>query len=105
MTTLMSCSISRMAICVPCGWREQLVEFFGFARIEAGGRLVKAEQLRIGAHGARDLEPALGAIGEIARRIVGAIGQADAVEPEFARVRSPRARPACSRAPNMPATV
>ena len=51
---------------------QQLVELGALARIEAGRRLVEAEQHRIGAHGARDLEPALGAIGQVAGRIVGA---------------------------------
>ena len=60
---------------------QQRVELGAFARIEAGGRLVEAEQHRIGAHGARDLEPALRAIGQVAGRIVGALDQADPVEP------------------------
>ena len=60
---------------------QELVELGALARIEAGGRLVEAEQHRIGAHGAGDLEPALRAVGQLAGRIVGALDQADAVEP------------------------
>ena len=62
---------------------QERVEIGRFARIEAGGRLVEAEQHRIGAHGAGDLEPALGAVGQLAGRIVGAVDQADLVEPVF----------------------
>ena len=52
---------------------QQLVQLGGFARVEAGGRLVEAEQRRVGAHGAGDLQPALGAIGQVAGRVVGAV--------------------------------
>ena len=82
MTTLMSCSISRMPM--PCSLRidrKQLVELVGFARIEAGGGFVEAEEHGLGAHGAGDLEPALCAIGEVAGGIIGAVDQADLVEP------------------------
>ena len=47
---------------------EELVELGALARIEAGRRLVEAEQERLGAHGARDLEPPLSAIGQLAGR-------------------------------------
>ena len=60
---------------------QQRVELGAFARIEAGRRLVEAEQHRIGAHGARDLQPPLRAIGQVAGRIVGARQQPDALEP------------------------
>ena len=69
----MSCSIS--SIETSCSSRiaqDQVVELGAFARIEAGRRLVEAEQHRVGAHGARDLEPPLVAIGQVAGRIVGA---------------------------------
>ena len=69
---------------MPCSSRialQERVEFGAFAAVEAGGRLVEAQQHRIGAHRAHDLEPALRAIGKRAGRIVGALGQADAVEP------------------------
>ena len=62
---------------------EQNVQIGRFARVEAGGGFVEAEQHRIGAHRARDFEPALRAIGQFAGRIVGAIEQADLVEPVF----------------------
>ena len=62
---------------------EQRVQIGRFARVEAGGGLVEAEQHRIGAHRARDLEPALRAVGQFAGRIVGAVDEADLVEPVF----------------------
>ena len=52
---------------------QQFVELGAFARVEAGRRLVEAEQHRVGAHGARDFEPALRAVGQVAGRIVGAV--------------------------------
>ena len=61
--------------------RSSCVELGGFARIEAGGRLVEAEEERLGAHGAGDLEPALGAIGQVAGRVVGALDEVDLLEP------------------------
>ncbi len=60
---------------------QQRVELEALARVEAGGRLVEAEQHRIGAHRARDFEPALVAIGQVAGGIVGAVDQVDLVEP------------------------
>ena len=60
---------------------QERVEIGRFARVEAGGRLVEAEQNRIGAHGARDLEAALVAVRQVARRLVGAVGEADALDP------------------------
>ncbi len=58
---------------------EQRRQFLALARIEPGGRLVEAQQHRIGAHGARDLQPPLRAIGQRAGRIVGTRNQADVV--------------------------
>ena len=52
-----------------------------FARVQAGRRLVEAEQLRVGAHGAGDLQPALRAVGEVGGRIVGAVDEADLLQP------------------------
>ena len=72
--------------------QQQLVELGAFARIEAGGRLVEAEQHRVGAHGARDLEPPLRAVGQVAGRIVGALDQADRGRASRAPCRSPRVR-------------
>src|SRR5215468_1459815 len=56
-------------------------EFGALIRIEAGGRLVEAKQHRVRAHGARDLQPALAAIGQFAGRIVGTVGKGGAVQP------------------------
>ena len=81
-----------------------------FARIEAGGRLVEAEQHRVGAHRARDLEAALRAVGQVAGRIVGAV-DADGSFPASSAPSRPRSsrrgrrdaartrRAACSRTP------
>ena len=93
MTTLMSCSISRMPM--PNSSRiarSSCRELGGLARIEPGGRLVEAEQHGLGAHRARDLEPALLAVGQTAGGPVGMLGEAGAVEPARARARPPRAR-------------
>ena len=65
---------------MPCSSRierRSWLSSVAFARVEAGGRLVEAEQHRIGAHGAGDLEPPLGAVGQVAGRIVGAVDEAD----------------------------
>jgi hypothetical protein len=72
----MSCSISRMRAAAVRGSAQQRGELLGLARVEAGGRLVEAEQHRVGAHGARDLEPPLLAIGQGAGGVVGALDQA-----------------------------
>src|SRR5262249_14949428 len=53
------------------------------AHIEPGGGLVEAQQHRFGAHGARDLDAPLLAIGQVAGRIVRAAREADAVDPVF----------------------
>ena len=73
MTTLMSCSISSIGRCPArrgCASSRSLSSPT-FARVEAGRRLVEAQQHRAGAHGARDLQPALRAIGQRAGRLVG----------------------------------
>ena len=62
---------------------QQLVEFFRLARVETGRRLVEAEEPRLGAHGTRDLEAALVAIGQVARRVIGAVDQAHLLEPRL----------------------
>ena len=62
---------------------EQRVERQRFPRIEAGRRLVEAQQFRPGAHGARDLQPALRAIGQVAGRVVGAVDQLRLFQPEL----------------------
>ena len=98
MTTDMSCSISRIEVpVVVLDVVEQRVERRRFARVEAGGRLVEAEQLRPGAHGARDLEPALRAIGQVAGRIVGAIDQIGLLQPVPGKLDRFRRRPCGSR--------
>ena len=69
---------------MPCSSRrvrKKRVEFGAFAIVQPGSRLVEAQQHRVGAHGAGDFEPPLRAVGEGARRIVGAVGKADAIEP------------------------
>jgi hypothetical protein len=60
---------------------EQGVEVGRFTRVEPRRRLVEAEQMRLGAHGARDLQPPLVAIGQVGGRVVGAVDQPDALEP------------------------
>ena len=62
-------------------FEEQLVQLGGLAGVKPGGGLVEAEQHRRGAHGARDFEPPLIAIGQVAGGIVGAIQKADFAEP------------------------
>ena len=69
---------------MPCSSRmraQECVEFGAFAIVEAGGGFVEAQQHRVGTHGAGDLEPALRAVGQRAGGIVGAVGEADAIEP------------------------
>ena len=61
--------------------QQQPVELVRLARIEPGRRLVEAQELGIRAHGAGDLEPALGAIGQVGGGIVGPLDQPDALEP------------------------
>ena len=72
--TDMSCSISRTEIgmLVADEHFSSSLSSALLARVEAGRRFVEAEQHRVGAHGARDLEPALLAIGQVAGEIVGA---------------------------------
>ena len=60
--------------------RDQRVEAFDLALGQALGRLVQNQEARLlgDAHG--DLQEALMAIGEIARDLVGPVGEADAIE-------------------------
>ena len=60
---------------------QQAVEILGFARVEAGGRLVEAQHDGPCAHGAGDLQPALVAIGKVAGGIVGAVDEAGLLQP------------------------
>ena len=61
-----------------------------FAGIEAGRRLVEAEQRRLGAHGARDLQAPLRPVRQIAGRLVGALQQRHLVQPIPGEMQSPR---------------
>ena len=85
---------------------QQRVELGAFAVVEAGRRLVEAEQHRLGAHRARDFEPALRAIGQRAGGVVGAIDKADPVEPVTRPLDCLRLGARDSvRDPNRPSTV
>src|ERR1700704_1155223 len=61
---------------------QQFAQCGALARIQSGGGLIEAQQCGLGAHRARDFETALIAVRQVAGGIVGAIEQADAVEPE-----------------------
>ena len=77
MTTLMSCSMrEQTSHRSDANGAQQRVEFGALARVEASCGLIETEQHGIGAHGARDLEAALVAIGQVAGGIVGARGEA-----------------------------
>ncbi len=67
MTSFTSCSISSTVTVVVADAVDQLAEQHLLGGIHAGGRLVEREQLRIGGQRARDLEPALVAVGQRAR--------------------------------------
>jgi hypothetical protein len=54
---------------------QQRIEGRRFPRIQAGGWFVQAKQLGASAHGTGNLETPLGAVGQIACRIVGAVDQ------------------------------
>ena len=58
--------------------RMTLIDFLGFDRIAAGGRLVEQQHLRLAGQRARDFEALEGAIGERTGRTIGGIGEADA---------------------------
>src|SRR5581483_605528 len=60
---------------------QQPRELGGIVRIQTGRRFIETEQQRAGAHGARDLEPALIAVRQTARGIVGAVDQMHALQP------------------------
>jgi hypothetical protein len=61
---------------------QQRVQFGAFTRVETGCRFVETQKFGISAHGACNLEPALGAIGKVASGIVRPFNQANAFEPE-----------------------
>ena len=60
---------------------QQFVQRRALAGVQSGRRLVQAEQRGLRAHRARDLEPPLVAIGEVAGRVVGAIEEIHPLEP------------------------
>ncbi len=68
---------------------QHLAEVGGLARVQPGRRLVEAKQLGLGAHGARDLEPALLAIGQVGGIPVGPLGQLELVQPEAGTLERP----------------
>ena len=59
---------------------EQALERRGFGGVHAGRGLVEREELRIGGERAGDLEPALVAVGQVPREVVGALGDADVLQ-------------------------
>ena len=76
--------------------QQQLPELGRLLRVQAGGRLVEQQQLRLGGERAGQLDPALQAIGEAAGRLVRQVREADEVE-QLQRTRArrgflPRAR-------------
>ena len=107
MTTDMSCSISRIDVPVVSLMSiQQRVELGRFPRVEAGGRLVETKQLWTGAHGPRDLEAPLRAIGQVACRVVGAIDQLGLLQPMLGKLDRGLRRPAgSSLKPNRPSNV
>ena len=86
-TTLMSCSISRIAI--SCSLRMSSRRRFRSSdsrglRPAAGSS--RQSSTRLGAHGAGDLEAALGAIGQVTRRIIGAVDEPGHFEPVLGKL-------------------
>ena len=84
---------------------QEGLEIRRLARVEAGRRLVQAQHGGLAAHGARDLEPPLGTVGKIAGRIIGALDQADLVEPEAGALDGLGLGVAVARRPSRPAMV
>ncbi len=60
---------------------QQAVQLGALAGVQPGGWLVETEQHRVGAHGAGNFEPALLAVGEGARVVVGTRDETGAIEP------------------------
>ncbi len=65
---------------------QQLVERQRFLRIEAGGRLVQAQEFGPGAHRTRDLQPALRSVGQVAGGIVGPIEEIGLFQPVLGKL-------------------
>ena len=55
-----------------------MIDFLGFDRIAAGGRLIEQQHLRFAGQRARDFQALEGAIVERTGRTLGCIGEADA---------------------------
>ena len=75
MTRRMSCSISSTVTPVSRILPDQLEQLLLLRRVEAGGRLVQAEQLRLGGQRPGDLQPALVAVGQVAGQLVGPVAR------------------------------
>src|SRR6185437_2342010 len=78
---------------------DQLEQLLLLGRVEAGRRLVQAEQLGLGAQGTRDLQAALVPVRQVARDLVGPIGDADEAQELH---RPPLAGPLLERVPGDP---
>ena len=57
---------------------DDVIEFLGFDRIAAGGRLIEQQHFRFAGQRARDLQALEGAVVERACRTLGRIGEANA---------------------------
>ena len=65
---------------------QELAQRGAFARVQSGCRLVETEQGRFGTHRTRDFEPALIAVRQITRGVVGALQQSNAIEPASGQI-------------------
>ena len=81
-TTPMSCSISRMRAAAAADLQQQRAPAPRISRgfSPAAGSSRQSSD-RVGAHGARDLQPPLRAVGQRAGRVVGAVEQLGALQP------------------------
>ena len=80
MTSSMSCSISTTVRPASRIWRISCDERLLLGRVEAGGRLVEQQHLRLRGERPGDLEAALVAVGQVAGGLVGAARDADELE-------------------------
>ena len=105
-TTRMLCSISRIARSrSPTSRRSRTIRCARLALGHAGGRLVEQQQRGLGGQGAGQLQPALIAVRQIARDLVGLGGEAHAVQQRVAALPEPtlhlvEARPVAERVPD-----
>ena len=67
--------------------RTSSIGVVGLGRAHAGGRLVEAQELRLGGQRDADLEVALLAVREVGGQLVGLAAQADRVEHRLAPCR------------------